>query len=109
VQLGGLLLAGILPSMVFVQPDFGTALVFLTAWFMIAWSAGLRLWQLALLLVAALPSSYYGWTHLLKPYQRDRLWLYQYKNGRTQARASSRLPKRSGNIGGGLHPIFKIG
>src|SRR5690242_19497996 len=64
VQFGGLLLAGIPMALVFIQPDFGTALVFLTAWFMIAWSAGLQLWQLALLLAAAVPAGIYGWTHV---------------------------------------------
>ncbi|HET9221844.1 MAG TPA: rod shape-determining protein RodA [Roseiflexaceae bacterium] len=76
VQFGGLLLAGIPMALVFIQPDFGTALVFLTAWFMIAWSAGLRLWQLALLLAAAIPVAIYGWTHVLQPYQRDRLLIF---------------------------------
>ena len=76
VQAGGLLLAGIPIALVFVQPDFGTALVFVTAWFMIAWSAGLRLWQLALLLAAAVPTAIYGWTHVLQPYQRDRLLIF---------------------------------
>jgi rod shape determining protein RodA len=76
VQFGGLLLAGIPMALVFVQPDFGTALVFLTAWFMIAWTAGLRLWQLLLLLIAAIPSGIYGWTHVLKQYQRDRLLIF---------------------------------
>src|SRR5262249_42924843 len=66
VQFGGLLLAGIPIVLVFIQPDFGTALVFTIAWFMIAWTAGLRLWQLALLLIAAIPTGIYGWTHVLK-------------------------------------------
>jgi rod shape determining protein RodA len=75
-QFGGLLLAGIPIALVFVQPDFGTALVFTAAWFMIAWTAGLRLWQLALLLLAAIPAGYYGWTHVFQQYQRDRLLVF---------------------------------
>jgi rod shape determining protein RodA len=41
-----------------------------------AWSAGLRLWQLVMLLLAAIPSTIYGWTHVLKPYQRDGLLIF---------------------------------
>src|SRR6478672_11573181 len=59
VQIGGLMLAGIPIGLVFIQPDFGTALVFTTIWLMMAWTAGLRWWQLGLLLVAALPIGYY--------------------------------------------------
>jgi rod shape determining protein RodA len=76
VQLGGLILAGIPILLVFVQPDFGTALVFTLAWFMIAWTAGLRWWQLALLLLTAIPLCYYGWTHVLEPYQRTRILVF---------------------------------
>jgi rod shape determining protein RodA len=75
-QIGGLLLAGIPIGLVFIQPDFGTALVFTAVWFLIAWTAGMRWWQLALLLLAAIPIGYYGWTHLLQPYQRDRMLVF---------------------------------
>jgi rod shape determining protein RodA len=76
VQLGGLLLAGIPIGLVFVQPDFGTALVFTAAWFMIAWTAGLRWWQLALLLIIAIPIGYYGWNHVLDPEQQSRILVF---------------------------------
>jgi rod shape determining protein RodA len=76
VQLGGLLLAGTPILLVFVQPDFGTALVFTLAWFLIAWTAGLRWWQLALLLVATMPIGYYGWTHVLEDYQKARILVF---------------------------------
>jgi rod shape determining protein RodA len=76
VQLGGLLLAGIPIALVFIQPDFGTAMVFATAWLMIAWTAGLRWWQLLLMLIAAIPIGYYGWYHVLQQYQRDRLLIF---------------------------------
>ena len=76
VQLGGLLLAAIPIALVFVQPDFGSAMVFATCWFMIAWAAGLRWWQLFLLAVAAIPAGIYGWWHVLERYQRDRLLIF---------------------------------
>jgi rod shape determining protein RodA len=76
VQFGGLLLAGIPIGLVFIQPDFGTALVFTAVWFMIAWTAGMSFWQLTLLLLATIPTAYYGWTHVLQQYQRDRLLIF---------------------------------
>src|SRR5262245_26696237 len=76
VQLGGLLLAGIPIALVFIQPDFGTAMVFTAAWFMIARTAGLRFWQLLLLAVAAIPAGYYGWTHVLDPEQQSRILIF---------------------------------
>ncbi|HNP72878.1 MAG TPA: rod shape-determining protein RodA [Kouleothrix sp.] len=76
MQVGGLLLAGIPMAMVFIQPDFGTTLVIATIWFMIAWAAGMRWWQIALLLVAALPIGYYGWTEVLKEYQKTRILIF---------------------------------
>lgn len=76
VQAGGLLLAGIPMGMVFIQPDFGTALVFATIWLLVAWSAGMRWWQVALLLVVAAPVGYYGWTHVLDTYQKLRILVF---------------------------------
>ena len=76
VQLGGLLLAGIPIMLVFVQPDFGTAMVFGMVWLMIAWTAGLRWWQLVLLAAVAIPVGLYGWNHVLESYQRDRLLVF---------------------------------
>jgi rod shape determining protein RodA len=76
VQLGGLILAGIPIVLVFIQPDFGTALVFSTIWLLMAWTAGLRWWQLGLLLVAAVPLGYYGWTHVLEDYQKTRILVF---------------------------------
>src|SRR5215475_772463 len=76
VQLGGLLLAGIPTAMVFIQPDFGTALVIAAIWLMIAWTAGLRWWQIVLLLIATIPLGYYGWTHILEDYQKARILVF---------------------------------
>jgi rod shape determining protein RodA len=76
VQLGGLLLAGLPIGLVFIQPDFGTAMVLSFIWFMIAWTAGLRWWQLALLLAAAIPVGYIGWTRVLDPEQQSRILVF---------------------------------
>jgi rod shape determining protein RodA len=76
VQMGGLLLAGIPIGLVFIQPDFGTAMVFTAAWFMIAWTAGLRWWQLAVLVIIAIPVGIYGWRHVLDPEQQSRILVF---------------------------------
>ncbi|MBK9942557.1 MAG: rod shape-determining protein RodA [Kouleothrix sp.] len=76
IQLGGLLLAGVPMAMVFIQPDFGTALVFATIWIMVAWAAGMRWWQIVLLTLVALPVAYYGWTRVLDNYQKLRILVF---------------------------------
>jgi rod shape determining protein RodA len=76
VQLGGLILAGIPLLLVFLQPDFGTAMVIGTAWLMIAWTAGMRWWQFLLLLAVALPIAYVGFFSVLEDYQRTRLLIF---------------------------------
>jgi rod shape determining protein RodA len=76
VQLGGLLLAGIPLGLVFIQPDFGTSMVFATVWLAMAWTSGLRLWHLLALVLAAIPAAYYGWTSVLDDYQKQRLLIF---------------------------------
>ncbi len=76
VLVGSLILVGIPLLLIFMQPDFGTALVFGTVWLMMAIVAGMRWWQLLGLLIAAGPLGYYGWTHILAPYQRNRLLIF---------------------------------
>lgn len=76
VQLGGLLLVGVPLLLVFLQPDFGTSMVFLTVWLAMAWVAGMRWWMLLLLMLIAIPVAYFGWTHVLEDYQRERLMVF---------------------------------
>lgn len=76
IQLGGLILAGIPILLVFLQPDFGTAMVFVTIWAAMAWTAGLRWWHIVLLLSLAIPIAVYGWTNVLYDTQRARLLVF---------------------------------
>lgn len=75
-QLGGLILAGIPLGMVFIQPDFGTAMVIATIWVAMAWTAGLRWWQIVLLLIAAVPVAIYGWNNVLDEEQKSRILVF---------------------------------
>jgi rod shape determining protein RodA len=78
VQLGGLVLAGIPLLLVLMQPDFGTALVFGMIWLVMAWGAGVRLWQLVALGVVALPVVMLGWEHVLDAEQKSRLLTFYW-------------------------------
>ncbi len=74
--IGSLILVGIPTGLVFIQPDFGTAMVYGTIWLAMVWAAGIRWWHLLLLGVAAVPVMYYGWIHVLEPYQQTRLLIF---------------------------------
>jgi rod shape determining protein RodA len=76
VQLGGLLLAGVPLALVFLEPDFGTAMVIATIWLLMAWAAGMRWWQLAAIALLAIPVAYIGWNYVLHSYQRTRLLVF---------------------------------
>ncbi|KAB8143947.1 rod shape-determining protein RodA [Chloroflexia bacterium SDU3-3] len=76
VQFGSLILAGVPLGMIFIQPDFGTAFVVMTLWAAMAWSAGMRPWQIVLLLLIFIPVAYLGWTHVLDDEQRSRLLIF---------------------------------
>jgi rod shape determining protein RodA len=76
IQLGGLVLFGIPLVLVFLQPDFGTALVFASAWLFMAWVAGMRLWQTVALFALGAPAAYALWTYVLQDYQKLRLQVF---------------------------------
>ncbi len=76
VVMVSLILVGIPTALVFLQPDFGTAMVFGAIWLAMALAAGVRWQQFAVLFIAAIPVAIYGWTHILRPYQRDRLLIF---------------------------------
>jgi rod shape determining protein RodA len=76
VQIGGLILAGIPIMLVFLQPDFGTAMVFSLSWILMAWTAGMRWWQLLGLGLTTIPAAYAGWTFVLQDYQKLRLQVF---------------------------------
>lgn len=78
IQAGSLLLVGIPFLLVMLQPDFGTALVFLAIWVVMAWDSGIR-WQYLLLVgTLALPLAVVGWQHVLTEEQRARLLTFYW-------------------------------
>lgn len=58
-----------------IEPDLGTALVFLAIWFGMAYTAGMRWRHIALLVGAALPVVLMAWS-FLPAYMRDRVTIF---------------------------------
>lgn len=71
-----LILAGVPTLLVFIQPDFGTAMVLSSIWLLMAWNARSRWWHLLILALAAIPVGWYGWNEVLQDYQRTRLLIF---------------------------------
>lgn len=78
VQLGSLVIIGIPLLLIFIQPDFGTAMVFGAIWLTMAWSAGIRWQQLLILLLIAVPVAFIGWEYMLSDYQHTRLLTFYW-------------------------------
>ena len=74
--IGSILLLSVPLLLVFIQPDFGTSLVFITVWIFMTLVAGMTIFQFSTLLTVAAPVIYFGWTYILAPYQRTRLLIF---------------------------------
>jgi rod shape determining protein RodA len=74
--IGSVVLLAVPLLLVFIQPDFGTSLVFAMVWLFMSWVAGMRLTQFFSLAMLAAPVAYFGWTYILAPYQRTRLLIF---------------------------------
>ncbi len=60
-------------GLVMLQPDFGSAMVIVSMWFVGIAFAGLRKRTWILLIVSSLASVYVAWSFFLAPYQQDRI------------------------------------
>jgi rod shape determining protein RodA len=58
--IGSALLLGVPLLLVFIQPDFGTALVFASVWLTITWIAGITIPQIITLIGVGTPLFYFG-------------------------------------------------
>jgi rod shape determining protein RodA len=63
-------------GLVLLQPDFGSAMVIVGIWLVMAFVANTRWYQFLLLALIATPSAVWAWTQVLKVYQRDRLSVF---------------------------------
>ena len=76
VLLRTMLYAGIPVVMVMLQPDFGTAALLIMIWFGMIAVAGLTRKQFFVLLLISLVVATSGWFLFLKPYQKDRIFVF---------------------------------
>ncbi len=60
-------------GLVLIQPDLGTSLIFILMALTVASVAGIRKRVLVAAIVVAIAVSYFGWTHILKEYQKNRI------------------------------------
>ncbi|GAC1364468.1 MAG: FtsW/RodA/SpoVE family cell cycle protein [Herpetosiphon sp.] len=80
-----LAMAGVPIVLVLLEPDLGTSMVLSFTWLAIAWSAGIRWYQLAALAALALPLAWFGWSHVLKPYQQGRLVAFRMTENQVES------------------------
>lgn len=59
-------------ALILIQPDFGTAAVFIPTVAVMCWVAGLRKWVFVMFIVLGIVAMAAGYPHL-KPYQKDRV------------------------------------
>ena len=76
VLLGSLALVGLPITMVYLQPDLGTAIVFACMWLGMVVIAGARLLHLALLGVVTAVSAPFIYLFLLRTYMQERLQIF---------------------------------
>ena len=101
-------LALTLPPMLLIarQPDLGTAMLFLPAFFAVAFLAGVPVRHLVLLFAAACALAVAAWNApgLIKPYQRDRVISFIDPERNPHSSASSNARQATLAVaGGGLH------
>ncbi|MFH1457210.1 MAG: rod shape-determining protein RodA [Patescibacteria group bacterium] len=59
--------------LVLIQPDFGSALIFIITWFFMIWFSGLKNRHVYFMLLIILIVSTLSWFFILAPYQKDRI------------------------------------
>jgi rod shape determining protein RodA len=96
-------------GLVFVEPDFGTALVYVASFFCVLFVAGVRLRHLALLGGVAVLASFAvlwalpaGGVQVLKPYQVDRLTSFLHPERNTLAEGYNQSQAKIAVGAGGL-------
>lgn len=78
VQAGALCLMSGPMLLVLVQPDLGTTVVFAVIWLCMAWGAGMRWWQLAVVACLSVPLAWFGWHEVLDDFQHTRLLTFYW-------------------------------
>ena len=66
-------------GILYLQPDFGTAVILVAIWVGMAWGAGIALWQFALIGAGGVVAAPAAW-FVLKDYMRDRITAFLNPN-----------------------------
>lgn len=74
-------------ALIFLQPDLGTAIVFIVLWLTLIWSAGLTMRHIALFALAAILAAPVVWSQM-QPYQRERITTFIAPNPTEQRQGS---------------------
>jgi rod shape determining protein RodA len=100
------ILAGVLTivpaTMVFMQPDLGTAIMVVAVFLGITLGAGVRARILVTTGLLAIPFSFVFWTWIMQPYQRDRLLIFLDPQKDLLGQGYNILQARTAIGGGGL-------
>ncbi len=72
------LIAAVPAVLVFIEPDLGTALIFIAIWVAVITVSRTRGLYLIGCVLAAVPITYYFWHNVFHDYQRDRLLIFRH-------------------------------
>lgn len=60
-------------ALVFIQPDLGSALVFMIIWMAVLFASGIKRQHVVAILIIATLAASIGWISILEPYQKSRI------------------------------------
>lgn len=95
--LGSLLHIAIPVSLIFIQPDFSTSVVYVVLWLTLIWSAGLRMRHIAMFAVAFLVVTPVVWSQM-EVYQRGRITTFLSTDEEGEDTQGSRYNIRQASI-----------
>jgi len=71
-----ILIVGLPVALILLQPDFGTAMVFIASTLALLFFSKTKKFVLAIIVVAMLVAAPIGWKYFLKPYQKQRVYTF---------------------------------
>ncbi len=63
-------------ALVLAEPDFGSAIILFALWLGMLFFSGLSKKYIIFLIIMGVVVSLFAWTHVLKPYQKDRIFTF---------------------------------
>lgn len=62
--------------LILLQPDLGSAIIIFSIWFGVLFFSGMSKKHIIILMLLGMLVSTFAWTHVLKPYQKDRVFTF---------------------------------